>query len=391
MRLGAASCLAVLIIAMATDGRAQCPDGQDERTIFGRRQNPESSFSAPAGGSLRIGSEVDAVRYFRLELRREPGGTSDGLLIVKDNDLRVVDVFRFSDLAVGGSVWTRRGTGNQATLRFEVNPGAAAKVTVAHTIGMPAEAMGNTYYSLQTEGVERFHPIYPLPNETDQASPRAKRLADSVGFIQVGHGVGEETWCCSAVAVGTDLLLTNWHCGGTDSMPTADYWGQDVCSQTLIDMSWDGDAVSREYQCVRAEVDQQLDLALLRVRGIDGSQALVPVDLASGDTTTGVVDLIHHPACKSKQETAACRILAMGPNASAQSTEFTHDCDSEQGSSGGGLFKQSADKLVLIGLHHAGFRREVGTCKALDRVNRGVRLNAVRDFLATARAKLDQP
>jgi hypothetical protein len=58
----------------------------------------------------------DQIENFRLQLLREPGRTDNGLLVVKDNDQRVVNVFRLRDLSPTVPVWTRRGAGNRATL-----------------------------------------------------------------------------------------------------------------------------------------------------------------------------------------------------------------------------------------------------------------------------------
>jgi S1-C subfamily serine protease len=151
-------------------------------------------------------------------------------------------------------------------------------------------------------------------------------------------------------------------------------------------MSWDGDLESREYQCEKVATDRAKDLALLRVRPIEGADPLVPAHLATADTPTGAVELVHHPQCKRKQATEGCHVLAVGATASSQTTEFTHDCDSEGGSSGAPLFDQQG---VMVGLHHAGFARDAQTCKPIDKVNRGVRLDEVRAFVASARQKVD--
>lgn len=368
---------------------AQCPDGQENRTVFGQRQTPSRTFTA--SGSLPVGSQQDRMRYFRLELRREPDSTANGLLIVKDDDLRVVDVLRLADLPVGSSVWSRRGVGNRASLRFAVPPGETPRVTVVRTIAMPVTADGPTYYSLQIEGLAAYRPVYPSSEHPPGSSARARLLADSVGFVQASHVGGEQSWCCSAVAVGADLILTNWHCGGDASMLPDDYWDEDVCSQTLIDMSWDGDGTSREFQCERVVADRRLDLALLRVKPVGEAQPLVPVEFAAGDSPVDHVDLVHHPACKAKQVTENCAILALGPDAASLATEFTHDCDAEQGSSGAPLFAAGGNRPLLVGLHHAGFRRDPADCAPLDRVNRGVRLPELRQFIADAQARLVQP
>jgi hypothetical protein len=380
--------LAAALAAVVPSGAhaAECPDGRAPRTTFGRRSEPDKLLTADK--TVSIGSQAQKIRYFRLQIEREPGTTDQGVVVVKDDDLRVVDVFALKGLTPGTPVWTRRGAGNEATFRFVVPKGATIGVRLLRSLGMPAEAdPDHTYYSLQVEGVEGYHPVYPKPGEVG-ATALAKRVADSVGFVHGSYEGGQQTWCCSAVAVDVDLLLTNWHCGGDAGMEAERYWSKDVCRQTIVDMSWDGDAESREYQCQRVVADPTLDLALLRVVPIDRAEPLVPLPMADADTETGAANLLHHPVCKAKQATESCHIEALGPTAPAQAIEFTHDCDSEGGSSGGPVFD---DAGRMIGLHHAGFLRDPTTCNPLDKVNRGIRLATVKAFLTTARAALAQP
>ncbi len=374
-------------VACTTCRAADCPDGREPRTVFGRRSEPEKLVQNDK--TISVGSQVDRVRYFRLQIRREPDSTDQGVLVVKDNDLRVVDVFRLADLSPGHPVWTRRGSGNQAMIRFVVPEGQKPRVTVVRSIGMSAEAdQSVTYYSLQVEGQEQYRNVYPSGPGQSEGSLLAKRVADSVGFLQGSYEGGQQTWCCSAVAIDTDLVLTNWHCGGDAGMQSARYWSKDVCEQTMLDMSWDGDTESREYQCARVVADPALDLALMRVTPIDHAEPLVPLPLATTDTVSGAASLLHHPQCRKKQVTETCRVEKVGPVDGAEAAEFTHNCDSEGGSSGGPLYDRDGQ---LIGLHHAGFRRDPTTCKPIDKVNRGIRLAEVKAFVARARAQLAQP
>jgi hypothetical protein len=379
--------LGVLALAGVAYGEQPCVDGREGRTEFGRRSSPGTVIKGATAFTIAVGTELDAVRYFRIQVARQAGSTGDGLLVIKDNELRVVDVFRMREMPIGVPMWSRRGVGNRATLRLVLPDGDPTQVKIVRTIGMPAEAdKKSSYYSLQHEGQAQYHDIFPGPGQLEtRASGRVKVIAESVGMVLAGSGDGSRTWCCSAVAVDEDLVLTNWHCGGDPDMLPERYWNDSVCAQTLVDMSWDGDDVSHEYQCVRVIADQARDLALIQVRGVEDAEPLVPVRLASGDTVTGLVDLIHHPECKRKQATESCHIVGLAGVGPATATEFTHDCDSEGGSSGAPLFD---DQLHLIGLHHAGFRREASTCRALDKVNRGVRLEEVRAFLASARVEL---
>jgi V8-like Glu-specific endopeptidase len=64
-----------------------------------------------------------------------------------------------------------------------------------------------------------------------------------------------------------------------------------------------------------------------------------------------------------------------------KATEFTHDCDSERGSSGSPVFNDAGQ---LVGLHHLGFDIDPQTCEQKDRENKAVRVDAI---LADIKAK----
>ena len=79
---------------------------------------------------------------------------------------------------------------------------------------------------------------------------------------------GYQTWCCSGVIIATEpktFFLTNFHCGGPKEWGEI-LWTDDICHNTIIDMSWDNDSVSMEYVCKHVvKVDPQLDAAILEI------------------------------------------------------------------------------------------------------------------------------
>ena len=97
---------------------------------------------------------------------------------------------------------------------------------------MPDRAK-NPYYSIQTAGQPRYQDLFSSP------SGATRVLGDAVGMVMASHG--QVSWCCSGVVVGENLLLTNWHCGAPGGVADSDVWSDEVCADTLVDLSWDGD------------------------------------------------------------------------------------------------------------------------------------------------------
>jgi hypothetical protein len=200
--------------------------------------------------------------------------------------------------------------------------------------------------------------------------PDIHRAADNLGmFIGSGNTARGEpaNWCCSDVRLTEDLFLTSWHCGAASGREDAAYWqagtGDDTCASAIVDMSWDEDGIGREYGCRKVEYqDKALDVAVLRLgRLADGLPLSRPLHqpvmstepLRAGQALT----VLHHPACKPKSLTRGCTVL--DPNVaswvyggeSGTTTEFTHNCTTERGSSGGPVFSEG---MALIGIHHLG-------------------------------------
>lgn len=346
-----------------------CDQTDRMETDFGQVQSVEAEVAsgqiADASGWI---DEAASFRYLRALVRVEPQAGRRWTLYIRDKDYRVVDVVTEIQASASGSAWTGR-VNLQGPLYFDflATPRADVKLQVSRLMLMPAQAT-NPYYSVQP-GQSRFV-------DFAEASIVVRRMADSVGML-IGSW-DTKGWCCSAVAVGSDLVLTNWHCGGARKALAAEqYWQQSVCDRTVFDFSWDGDTYSREFQCKEVvQIDQQTDTALLRVVPRNGSDTLRPVQAWSSVSSAGeALAMLQHPACRPKQftqgglcKTAAARIAGSD---GTEGADFSHTCDTMSGSSGAPVFDS---KFRLVGLHHRGFEAKHGTC---DMVNKAIRVETI--------------
>ena len=223
-------------------------------------------------------------------------------------------------------------------------------------------------------------------SDLNSVPPKVRSWGDSVGMLTsfTGSSVdGYKTWCCSGVVIATEpktLFLTNFHCGGPKEWGES-LWSDDICSNTIVDMSWDNDAVSMEYVCKHVvKVDPQLDAAVLEiVPKMLGASAAKPVRVRTSPVGADeTLLMIHHPQCLPKQISQGCMAGQALPNwkNSALTTDFSHRCDSEGGSSGAPLFDKEGH---LVGLHHLGYA-EASPDKC-DNVNKAVSIPSLLEFL----------
>lgn len=334
---------------------------------------------------------ANPARYLRVRLRLVGGGQGRWYLTVRDASHRPQEVLRPEDFLPDGRRWTGRVPGAEVRLDLRAADDTPetrnAEVAIEEYIVMPTSA-GKTYYSLQDEGHPRYKPLFPgeagaPPAETDTAR---QAMGDAVGFVMSSHG--QKPWCCSGIAVADDLLLTNWHCGAPpEGLPPALHWGQVICAATLVDLSWDGDGLSREFACreVLAQ-DRERDYALLRIAPVGPAGRPRPARLrATPPVANEPLVVIHHPVCEPKRVSDACSVVDAAYRAwvgTLAGVDLTHKCDTETGSSGGGVFDAQGR---VVGLHHRGFTESDDADAKTRRVNAAVRMDRIVEHLRTVR------
>ena len=356
----------MLVLTLGAAHAEECEPDVTAVTSIGRVVY-DGSTVAP-GRMLRLDfAEPDQrLRYVRLLLRPSPPTGSSWQLIVRDARLRIIDMLLHDHEPGALGFWTRRLYGSGPLYLDLAAESSQTRISVVRAIVMPEEAQ-HPYYSIQTPGVYAYSPLYEAPTET-------RRLGDHVGFLIASWGT--KSWCCSGVAVGEDLFLTNWHCGGDNlAMQPHGFWSQQVCESTFVDFSWDGDGVDREFTCVAVlDKDETNDYALLRLRPLRGTDRLrAPALRRQAPRADESLQIVHHPACQLKQISRACTVRDPKVEGwrSGAGDDFTYPCDTERGSSGAPVFDQSNR---LLGIHHLGFQKKGDRC---DMLNKAVGLQGV--------------
>ena len=325
------------------------------------------------------------VLYSRLRIHWENQSDTlrDWHLTIRDKAFRPLQLIGPQDFNAEGVFVSNRLPGKKVFFDLISDETNKPKLTVknVHYTKLNAE---NYSFSAQDPDDPGWSDLY-TGNFSD------KRLGDSVGII-VFKGVDSPPWSCSGFAISKSLFLTNWHCGGIPPKASDQYWSsKSLLQNAVIDFSWHNGGVSQnlfernQYKISASTVnarnpvhdDPLLDYAVLRIEPINRSNSLRVAKLAVDDNIAGAIKIIHHPLGEKKQITRNCMMdkSISGWKDSSKETEFTHNCDTEGGSSGSPVFN-SSDRV--IGLHHAGFDYDA-ECKNPDMKNKAVKIHMIWD------------
>lgn len=345
-------------------------------TELGKRNREASTLAAGDVRQVVPKAADPRVRYVRVRVELAGQSTCDWILTVRDAEYRVVQTLTPADFTTVSTRWTARILTPQAIFDLERCEGAQQPVfRFDEYIAMPDRASA-PFYSSQSDKPQ-WQSLY-------EANREVRHLGDSTGLFMSAWG--EDSWVCSGVMLTRDLFLTNWHCGGPDALPANQKWNPLVVRESLIDLSWDTDQISREYVVGEVvEQDEALDFALLRVSPIHGGGPARPIRVKAAPVqASDPIQLVHHPLGERKKiSLKPCTVIDADRAGwrGTPKTEFTHKCDTEGGSSGGPVIDADGD---LVGLHHLGFEF-AADCRTSDKLNKAVHISHILKHLEDKR------
>jgi hypothetical protein len=342
------------------------------------------SIEAPDSGS--------GISAIKLLIGVVPGTSRDWNLVIRDSDFRVLASAGPRDFPADtpSSRWTSIFRANRVIIDLIAPDTTDVRVSVAEGIAFPANSKGRLFSI-----VNPAHPWQELYNENHWTA--AKRAGDAVGILIGSYGTApaNTSWCCTGVMISADILLTNWHCGGSTDiqMSDDDYWSNEVCSSMIVDLNWAKGASSHKYGCATVLAqDKRLDFAAIRIGPVLGTDAAVgePVHarLSYKTPTNGEdVFIVHHSQCMEKLVSQNCAVRSESypgwidqtlPEDQRRQSEFTHNCNTETGASGAPVFDENG---LVVGLHHLGAQGSAQTCSVTEGENKAIRMLDIVKFL----------
>lgn len=330
----------------------------------------------------------DGTRYLRLRLEVVNPLKCDWYLTIRDNDHNLIQSLSAEDFQKSPNQWTSRIYGSSAFLDLEPcrEDPKAPVIKLQEYLAMPVNTERNPYYSTQ-HSIPEWRPLY-------LGDTRFRPWGDFVGLL-MGSWNSKTVWTCSGVMIANDLFLTNWHCGSPRTLgdgtpdnpikayPEDGYWADEILKDTIIDTSWDKDSLSRDFTVTGvAACSKRLDFAILEVRPVTSLGRVRPVRISSVPISDGdPLWIVQHPLAMPKQ-ISNCTVVSArsaGWRPESGQVDFTHQCDTEAGSSGAPVFNSQGE---LVGIHHKGFELDMQTCQPLlPKLNRAVRIDEIMTFL----------
>jgi S1-C subfamily serine protease len=367
----------VIILAAGSALTAPCDSESELATEFGVYKSWGTNLTASPVQKI---AEDQDIRSIRVLLKHLPIANGEWNLTIRDRAGRPLQNISSRQIGDDEPFWTERLPTN--FLEFYVETGGPAPVRGIEYVALSSKAK-RPYYSIQGD-TPAWKDLF-----TGTSVPLLlQRRGDSIGML-IGHEgnsvQGMSIWTCTGFVVARDpavLLVTNDHCGGKTEWAAADRWTSSICRNMVVDFSWDGDSISREYACKEVVArSTENDIAVLRLEAVKREAPPPPLIIRNAPLIDETVSIVHHPAGMSKQASVSCAAMTSAVDKISTvdlSKEFAHRCDTEGGSSGAPVLDSQGH---LVGIHHLGFQRPAPD--KCDFFSKAVRVRKLIDLLVS--------
>lgn len=363
--------VAVAAMLQTVHATSPCEDEPTLATEFGKNTTWGKNLQ-PSAAPVDLGLD-DNTRWIRVAMTVE-NPAWNWTVTIRDAKERPLQSISSRQMTQNKPFWTDRLPTNRLQF-FVESTDPTVKVRLTEYIAMSAKAI-RPYYSIQ--GVkEQWVDLF----ESDLAlvDTLHRRKGDAVGLFVAHSGSnlnGFKVWSCTGFLIANSpkmLFVTNDHCGGP--WKADDRWTSGICETAVVDFSWDGDQVKREYGCRSVTRSPENDLAILELEKMENVVPPKTLSLRSTPLKDESITIIHHPASLPKQISLNCRGITeavSGIDTVNLQRDFAHICDTEGGSSGAPILDKDG---VVVGIHHLGFEKD--TNGACDMYSKAVKVSVL--------------
>lgn len=218
-------------------------------------------------------------------------------------------------------------------LSLALLPGSLAACMTVGSPGLPSE--------VGTQGkIIGDNDLVPVAQDGSNIPERYRGLIDAFGEISMG---------CTATHLGDGLVLTAGHCFDAPATRTEHLDCAGITVDWGVRAGAAGYLTSRCEDVLVAELNGDRDYAIFRVS--PAPTAKVEVAATSQPALGSSLTIFSHPQLRPLEWSQTCTLQG-ADNAGRGVDEFSHQCDTEPGSSGAAILSDVT--LAVVGIHDGG-------------------------------------